>query len=332
MGLLKDSDLPTEEQQKKAAETKSQKVHIMPPRPSVHPAAAPVTQVAAPPAKRSSLFVRKKKKTKTVGFLDLLLKKKTDSTVEDGSTSTVGNGLIVPGDLNPGKRLSSIEKASHNSPRLKIPLKYRMKPDKGLLRRAAWDVSTIASLFVNAILLSLVILLLLQVRNLKNTVNNLVSGLYDNFVALDDSVIATTLNVSSMTIPLDFTLPVMQPSTNVTLTENVTIRNAYVVINTDSVKINSAATVTLPRGTVLPVSLNMEVPVQTTVLVDLSVPVVIKLSESNPPGDQVVGLHDAFLGLQNTIGPYFCLMNPDVVANGRYICSQGDYLPEPVNP
>ena len=102
--------------------------------------------------------------------------------------------------------------------------------------------------------------------------------------------------------------------------------------HTDSIRINSDATVTLPRGTTLPVSLNMVVPVETSVLVNLSMPVVIKLSESNPTGDQQVGLHDAFLGLQNTLGPFYCLFNPDINAGGIYVCQQGEYLPQSVNP
>jgi hypothetical protein len=215
---------------------------------------------------------------------------------------------------------------------LKIPLKYRLIPDKGLFRRAAWDVSAILSLLVNAILLAVIVVLAFQIRNLKSTVNGLVGGLYNNFVALDNSVISTTLTVPNITIPIDFSLPVVQPSTNVTLTEDVTIRGAYVVINTDAIRINSAATVTLPRGTTLPVSLNMVVPVQTTVSLNLDVPVVIKLSESNPAGDQQAGLHDAFLGLQNTVGPYYCLFNPDIVSGGSYVCQQGNYLPKPINP
>jgi hypothetical protein len=157
-------------------------------------------------------------------------------------------------------------------------------------------------------------------------------GLYNNFVALDDSVISTTIEMKGISIPINFSLPVQQPSTNVTLTDNVTIPNAYVVIRTESISINSAASVTLPRGTVLPVSLDMVIPVQTNVLLDLSVPVNIKLSESNPAGDAQVGLHDAFLGLQNTVGPYYCLLNPDIVSGNAFICQEGTYQPKTVNP
>jgi hypothetical protein len=134
-----------------------------------------------------------------------------------------------------------------------------------------------------------------------------------------------------MPIPLDFTLPVVQPSTNVTLTEDVTIRGAYVVINTGALSINSSATVTLPRGTTLPVSLNMDVPVRTTVLVDLKVPVNIKLAEANPADPNTANLHSAFIGLQNTVGPFYCLLQPDAQDySGTYVCEQGVYAQKPL--
>ncbi len=193
--------------------------------------------------------------------------------------------------------------------------------------RAARKLGGIISLIVNVILLGVVIGLMARLNALNTTLNNVLGGLYDNFVNMDNATISTTINVEDMPIPLDFTLPVVQSETYVTLTRSVTIHNAIVGV------LSVPTTVTLPAGTALPVSLSMEVPVQTTVLVDLQVPVNINLAQSNPPGDGQVGLHDAFLGLQNTIGPFYCLFKPDLTnAAGGLVCQQGFYNYQQINP
>jgi hypothetical protein len=190
------------------------------------------------------------------------------------------------------------------------------------------------SLVINAILLGVILVLMARMNALSSTLNNVLGGLYENFVFMDNSTIATTIYVEDMPIPLDFSLPVVQDETNVILTRAVTIYGARVTINSGALTIDNApATVTLPAGTSLPVSLNMSVPVQTTVLMDLQVPININLSQSNPPGDGQVGLHDAFLGLQNTIGPFYCLFQQDLLnANGGLVCQQGSYSPQIINP
>jgi hypothetical protein len=201
-------------------------------------------------------------------------------------------------------------------------------PRKYLVRTAMWDVSSIVSLSFNAILLAVVLLLASRIHTLQNTLqdtlqnklNGLLGGLYDNFVRMDESYITTTILVEDMPIPLDFTLPVVQEQTNVTLTQDVTIHNAYVAINTGTLNISAPATVTLPAGTTLPVSLQMDVPVQTTVLMDLQVPVNIQLANANSSDPAIANLHTAFLGLQDTIGPLYCLLSP----------TARDYLSQPL--
>lgn len=195
-----------------------------------------------------------------------------------------------------------------------------MLPRKYRLRTAMWDFSSIVSLLVNAILLALVLLMAFRINTLENTITGLLGGLYDNFVRMDRSFITTTITVEDMPIPLDFMLPVVQDQTDVTLTRDVTIRNAYVVIDTGQISINAPATVTLPQGTTLPVSLQMDVPVQTTVLVDLQVPINIELARANASDPAVANLHTAFLGLQDTIGPLYCLLQPEAA----------DYLMQPL--
>jgi hypothetical protein len=193
-------------------------------------------------------------------------------------------------------------------------------PRKYLVRTALWDFSSIFSLVMNAVLVAVVLLLAARIHTLQTTLNGLLGGLYDNFVRMDRSYITTTIQVDDMPIPLDFTLPVVQDSTNVTLTQDVTVRNAYVVIDTGQLSISAPATVKLPAGTTLPVSLRMDVPVQTTVYMDLQVPVNIELARANSSDPAIANLHTAFLGLQDTIGPLYCLLKPSAM----------DYLSQPL--
>jgi hypothetical protein len=219
------------------------------------------------------------------------------------------------------KKFQGIMQASRRKSGTKVPRKY-------LVRTAAWDLSAIISLLVNAVLLGVILLLAFRVSTLQNTLNGLLGGLYDNFVRMDRSYITTTIQVQDMPIPLDFSLPVVQDQTNVTLTQAVTVRNAYVVIDTGELNISAPATVTLPAGTTLPVSLNMQVPVQTTVLVDLLVPVNIELATARSSDPSIANLHTAFLGLQDTIGPLYCLLSADAMDYmSRPLCNeQGIYI------
>jgi len=320
MELQKSNEMPKEEPQgKPKGPSISKTVHVMPSKPPAQPTAvaetgqpaAPIAEKPAPPAREEPA--------------PLLSANHAPPAGEESSRPIKGISL--------GKRLSAFEMAARNAPRLKIPWKYRLRPDKGLARRAAWDVSALLSLLVNAVLLAVIVLLAVQVRNLKGTVNGLLGGLYDNFTRMDNSVISTTITINQLPIPIDFVLPVSQPSTNVTLTQDVTIRGAHVVINTGAMSINSAATVTLPAGTTLPVSLYMEIPVKTTVLLDLALPVNIKLAEANFPDPNIANLHAAFVGLQNTVGPFYCLLQPGAQDyTGFYICQQGNYALKPTNP
>jgi hypothetical protein len=213
----------------------------------------------------------------------------------------------------PARKFKTIMDAVKKAGPAMLPRKYRV-------RTAMWDLSSGISLLVNAVLLGLVLLMAFRINTLEKTINGLLGGLYDNFVRMDKSYISTTILVEDMPIPLDFTLPVVQDQTDVTLTRDVTIRNAHVVIDTGQLSINAPATVTLPAGTTLPVSLRMDVPVQTTVLVDLQVPINIELASANPSDPGISNLHTAFLGLQDTIGPLYCLLQPAAV----------DYLSQPL--
>jgi hypothetical protein len=148
-----------------------------------------------------------------------------------------------------------------------------------------------------------VILLVLgrQLFALKDLVNRqLVGGLHENFVLMDQARISTTVQVND-TIPVQFDLPV-NTTTVVRLTENTRNRGATVNLTTGGLTIrNAPANIVLPAGTELPIALDIVVPVNTTVPVELTVPVEIPLNQTE--------LHKPFVGLQNVISPYQGLLS-----------------------
>jgi hypothetical protein len=227
---------------------------------------------------------------------------------------------------NPGRRLRGFEAAAKEAPRARIPWQYRLRPTRESTHRAYWDVTTTISLIVNAILVGLIIIMALQIKNLKSTmntlVNNVMGGLYDNFVKLDQASINTTIMVNAQ-IPLNFNLPVSQ-NTQVVLTNDVSIPGAHVVINTGVLNINAQATVTLPAGTALPIALNLNIPVQTSIPISLQVPVHIPMNQTE--------LHEPFTGLETTLRPLYCAFNKNAqFPEGTYICAEHD-TPTPVLP
>jgi|GEM_PF-742305 len=261
-----------------------------------------------------------------------------DSTVLSGSNKS----------LNPGQRLRTLEKAGRNpqpdqppetatskpadsnpSKAPKLQSIFHLLPNGQMTRRAYWDVGPALSLIINIILLIVVIIMATQINKLRNTVNGMLDGMFNDLVRMDNSVISTTINMTDVPIPLNFNLPVVQKEINVTLTHPVTIQSAHVTITTGGLTINNApATITLPQGTILPVSLQMDVPVQTTILMNLQVPVNIKLAEANSPDPNVGSLHTAFVDLQDAIGPLYCQYNPQARDYlNDFLCNdQGNYI------
>ncbi|GAB4531412.1 MAG: hypothetical protein Fur0018_19320 [Anaerolineales bacterium] len=169
------------------------------------------------------------------------------------------------------------------------------------VRPAFWTVGSSLSLILNIVLLIVVGILAQQLFAIKHLVNDqLLGGLYQNFVRMDQAVIATTVEVDD-TIPVQFTLP-LQQNTDVVLTEDTQISNVMVTLNTGGLYIqNAQADITLPVGTVLKIALDLDVPVDTTIPVHLTVPVNIPLQETQ--------LHEPFVGLQQVVAPYYTLLN-----------------------
>ena len=182
---------------------------------------------------------------------------------------------------------------------------------------AFWTVASIMSFTVNIVLL-IVLAILLQNFNAVGVTatglsDQLLGGLYTNFVKMDQAHITTTIPVSQE-IPVQFTLNVSGP-TSVTLSEDVTINGALVTVNTGGLNINRAsANIVLPQGTVLPIIIqNLSVPVDQRVLAELDVAVDIPLNETD--------LHEPFVGLQQVVEPYYCMVeNQQVFVDGVNVC------------
>ncbi len=202
------------------------------------------------------------------------------------------------------------------------------KPDSAPKSRASifgprfWTIASIISLTINGILAIVLIVLLLMVnrmgmdisrlQSLGNDLMELPGGLYENFEKMDRASIQTNVEVETE-IPVKFDLQLNQ-ETNVVLSQDVTITNARVTVNTGGLNIAQAnTTIVLPQGTTLPVFLSLTVPVDTRVPVILNVPVNIPLSQTQ--------LNEPFVGLQQVIQPLYCALKPDAVnMDGVPIC------------
>ncbi len=183
----------------------------------------------------------------------------------------------------------------------KKPGPFSFQPGK--LLPAFWTVASGLSFIVNIILIVTLIILAQQLFELKRLVgNNIVGGLYENFVKMDDAHIQSNIKVQD-TIPVKFDLEISQ-DTVVTLTEPTYISNVMINLNSGGLSINSPANITLPAGTNLPVHLALTVPVDKNVPVTLNVPVDIPLNQTQ--------LHEPFVGLQNVIGPYNTMLDPNI--------------------
>lgn len=200
-------------------------------------------------------------------------------------------------EVNSGPTIASSETGfSDLSPRLKRLIW------QGKWGPAFWTVSSLISLAVNVVLIVVLVILAKQLFALKQVMSDqLIGGLYKNFVLMDQARIITTINVSD-TIPVQFDLPV-KTHTLVSLTEETRLRGANVNLQTGGLTIrNAPANIVLPAGTELPIALDILVPVNTTVPVQLIVPVDIPLNQTE--------LHVPFTGLQQVVSPYNALLAP----------------------
>jgi hypothetical protein len=175
---------------------------------------------------------------------------------------------------------------------------------RGRVGPAFWTVASSLSLVVNIILIVILILLGRQLFVQKKTVvsDQLIGGLYDNFVLMDQAHIQTTITVSDTiqvidTIPVVFDLPLDQ-KTVVVLTKDTPVKNATIYLNNTAVPLD----LILREGTELSIQLDMTVPVEQTIPVVLNVPINLQVPVDIPL-DQTQ-LHQPFVGLQQVVAPY----------------------------
>jgi hypothetical protein len=168
---------------------------------------------------------------------------------------------------------------------------------------AFWTIASFISLTVNIVLIILLISLGQQLFTLKKLVQDQVlGGLYQNFVMMDQAHIRTSIPVSTQ-VPAKFDLP-LSTTTTVTLTEDTTIKNASVLeFNAGNALYipKAGLNIILPAGTKLPVALNLTVPVDQKIPVDLMVDVDIPLNQTE--------LHKPFVGLRKVIEPYYGMLD-----------------------
>jgi hypothetical protein len=166
---------------------------------------------------------------------------------------------------------------------------------------AFWTVASIISLLVNITLIVIIILLSRQLFSLKQLVQEqLIGGLYSNFIKMDQSHIRTTIPIDTE-VPAKFDLP-LNTTTMVTLTEDTVIPKATIYdLDAGALRISKAKTnIILPAGSKLPVQLNLTVPVDQKIPVKLMVDVDIPLNQTE--------LHIPFTGLRGVIEPYYSML------------------------
>ena len=172
---------------------------------------------------------------------------------------------------------------------------------------AFWTIASIFSMTVNLILIIVLLVVWQNIGGLSNLGplgNGLLGGLYSNFERMDAAHIKTTIPLKQ-DIQLSTNIPV-QTTTSITLANPVEIPNAHVKIATSSFNIDSDADVTLPAGTALNVILNFNLPLNQSVAVDSEVPADIALNKTD--------LHVAIIGLEDTIKPLYCMINPGALS------------------
>lgn len=184
----------------------------------------------------------------------------------------------------------------------------------GKIGPAVWSVASGLSLLINIVLIVIIILLGKQLFTIKKLVNDqLIGGLYGNFVSMDEAHIKTTIPVKT-NVPAKFDLP-LKTKTIVKLTADTPISSAKVSLYGGFVTIANAPTdIVLPAGTELPVELDLTVPVDQQIPVELMVNVDIPLNQTE--------LHQPFTGLQQVLGPYYNILNQMPNSWAEVFCGQ----------
>ena len=181
--------------------------------------------------------------------------------------------------------------------------------------QAFWTVACVFSLAVNVVLIALLLAIGQQLFTIKGVVEDqLLGGLFQNFVMMDQAHIRTSIPIST-SVPAKFDLP-LKTNTIVVLTEDTTLENATVArLTTGGLTIeNAPATIVLRTGTELPVALDLTVPVDQVIPVTLTVDVDIPLNKTD--------LHKPFVGLQEVVRPYYRMLSKTPGSWNELICGE----------
>jgi len=178
-----------------------------------------------------------------------------------------------------------------------------------------WRFMVIFSFIVNIILVGVIVVLGVFIFNIKNDVADpLLKGLHSSFVGLDQATIDWTIPVRD-SVDATFDLPLAQ-NTVVVLTEDVPLTVSANISGPVSIT-NATVALTLPEGTNLPVALDLIVPVDEQIPVNLDVRAVIPLSETQ--------LHDPFQNLRYTFEPIILALDnlpndvPEAITFGNQV-------------
>ncbi|MFZ5910843.1 MAG: hypothetical protein ACOYYU_12585 [Chloroflexota bacterium] len=188
-------------------------------------------------------------------------------------------------------------------------------PRKLKIGPAFWTVTGVLSLIVNAVLIGILVTLMQMLGSLQITAGDagagLVGGLYNNFDKMKNARIVSTVPVNLPDVPVDFVLN-YSTDTEVVLTRDVPIQ-ANVSISSGIININGPASIVLQQGSRLPIHLDLQIPVQTTVDIDRQLTVDIPIASTE--------LSTHFQGLQDTIEPIYCLLEPNALdLAGNLVC------------
>ncbi len=248
-------------------------------------------------------------------FRDILSNKKSDG---ETPPTPVGRKAMPAEDRSPLIRLpkaSSGAAVRESAPSNPPPDSDSPRPSSGLKRigPAFWTIASILSMIVNVVLIIGLLVFLRVFGSLRATGSsataNLVSGLYTNFERLDQAHIKTTIPVNT-NVPVTLNVCI-KSGTQVVLNKDTNIPNARVTVQTGGLNIVGAnSTIALPANTVLPVNLDLCVPVDTTIPVSMNVNVDIPVASTE--------LHPAILGLEQTIQPLYCLIQPNALSTADH--------------
>ena len=252
-----------------------------------------------------------KPKTDNIGWiLAMLFPKKGKSTPQPASTPSASSTPAATPAAPPPAAKPPAATPSPAAEKKPIAAAKTSKPGKepGRFLPAFWTTASVLSVIVNLILIVVIVILAQQLFSLKRLVgNSLIGGLYENFILMDQAHIKTNITVAD-NIAIKFDLPISQEIT-VILTQDTVIYNARVGV------LSGPTTVTLPKGTNLPIQLNLTVPVSTTIPIKLNVPVDSALEKTD--------LHKPFVGLQGVVSPYYWMLQPQIKSASDLPACQG---------